>query len=89
MGDDDAENQHGGCDRGIDDTRVLSHPRLQRIDLSHGPNVPQPPSPVVAAGANGWIDEQAVALEHLTSIKRAGADMILTYLAGEIAELLS
>ncbi len=42
-----------------------------------------------AAAANGWIDGDAVALETLTSIKRAGADMILTYLAGEVAELLS
>ena len=42
-----------------------------------------------AAGANGWIDEQAVALEHLTSIKRAGADVILTYLTREVAELLA
>ena len=41
-----------------------------------------------AAAANGWIDGEATALEHLTSIKRAGADMILTYLAGEVAELL-
>jgi porphobilinogen synthase len=41
-----------------------------------------------AAAANGWIDGDAAALEILTSIKRAGADMILTYLAGEVAELL-
>ncbi len=41
-----------------------------------------------AAAANGWIDGDAVAIETLTSIKRAGADMILTYLAGEVAELL-
>lgn len=41
-----------------------------------------------AAGANGWIDETAVAFEHLTSIKRAGADMILTYLTREVAEIL-
>lgn len=34
---------------------------------------------VKAAAANGWIDEQRVALEILTSIKRAGADVILTY----------
>ena len=34
-----------------------------------------------AAAANGWIDHDVVALEHLTAIKRAGADMILTYLA--------
>ena len=39
-----------------------------------------------AAAANGWIDGPAVALETLTAIKRAGADMILTYLAREIAE---
>jgi len=36
---------------------------------------------VKAAAANGWIDERAVALEMLTSIKRAGADLILTYFA--------
>lgn len=42
-----------------------------------------------AAAANGWIDGEATAFEHLTSIKRAGADMILTYLAGEVAELLA
>jgi porphobilinogen synthase len=41
-----------------------------------------------AAAANGWIDGTAVALEHLLSIKRAGADFILTYLAREAAELL-
>ena len=41
-----------------------------------------------AAAANGWIDGSAVALEHLLSIKRAGADFILTYLAREAAELL-
>ena len=41
-----------------------------------------------AAAANGWIDGAAVALEHLLSIKRAGADFILTYLAREAAELL-
>ena len=41
-----------------------------------------------AAGANGWIDAAAVAFEQLTAIKRAGADVILTYLAREIAEAL-
>jgi porphobilinogen synthase len=45
-------------------------------------------SMIKAAAANGWIDGPAVALEHLTAIKRAGADMILTYLAREIAESL-
>jgi porphobilinogen synthase len=41
-----------------------------------------------AAAANGWIDGEAVALEHLTAIKRAGADFVLTYLAREVAERL-
>jgi len=41
---------------------------------------------IKAAGANGWIDADAVAVEHLTAIKRAGADLILTYLAREFAE---
>ena len=41
-----------------------------------------------AAAQNGWIDGPATALEHLTAIKRAGADIILTYLAREIAETL-
>jgi porphobilinogen synthase len=41
-----------------------------------------------AAAERGWIDGPAVALEVTTAIKRAGADLILTYLAGELAELL-
>ena len=43
---------------------------------------------VKAAAANGWIDGQRVMMEVLTSIKRAGADLILTYHAVEAAELL-
>ena len=43
---------------------------------------------VKAAAERGWIDGEAVALEHLTAIKRAGADMILTYFAAEVAESL-
>jgi porphobilinogen synthase len=39
-----------------------------------------------AAAANGWIDHDLVAVEHLTAIKRAGADVILTYLARWFAE---
>jgi porphobilinogen synthase len=38
-----------------------------------------------AAAANGWIDERAAALEALTAIRRAGADMIFTYYAKEAA----
>lgn len=43
---------------------------------------------VKAAAANGWIDERATALEILLSIKRAGADMILTYHAKDAARWL-
>ena len=43
---------------------------------------------VKAAAANGWIDGPAVALEQLTAIRRAGADFVLTYFAGEIAQEL-
>jgi len=41
-----------------------------------------------AAGRLGWIDEERVLMESLTSIKRAGADLILTYSAKEAARLL-
>jgi len=43
---------------------------------------------IVAAAERGWIDGPAVALESLTAIKRAGADFVLTYFAGELAEAL-
>lgn len=45
-------------------------------------------SMVKAASRLGWIDEQRVMMEILTSIKRAGADMIITYHAKEAARLL-
>ena len=41
---------------------------------------------IKAAAQNGWIDEERVALEALTSIKRAGADMILTYFAKSVVQ---
>ena len=44
-------------------------------------------SMIKAAAANGWIDHDIVATEHLTAIKRAGADIILTYLARWYGEL--
>ncbi|MGZ6898482.1 MAG: porphobilinogen synthase [Acidimicrobiia bacterium] len=43
---------------------------------------------VLAAAANGWIDGDAVAREHLLSIRRAGADFVLTYFARAVAESL-
>jgi porphobilinogen synthase len=42
-----------------------------------------------AASANGWIDEQAAATESLVAIRRAGADVIITYYAKEIAGWLT
>lgn len=44
---------------------------------------------VKAAAERGWIDGTAVALEQLTAVRRAGADMILTYFARDIAEVLN
>ena len=43
---------------------------------------------IKAAAANGWIDERRIVLETLTAIKRAGADMILTYHALDVARWL-
>lgn len=46
-------------------------------------------SMIKAAAACGWLDEERVMLESLTSIKRAGADMIITYFAKELAVTLN
>ncbi len=43
---------------------------------------------VEAAAAHGWIDREAAIMETLTSIRRAGADVVLTYWASEVARLL-
>ena len=43
---------------------------------------------VHAAAERGWIDGDAVALEQISAIKRAGADMVLTYFARHLAEVL-
>ncbi|MGI5912057.1 MAG: porphobilinogen synthase [Syntrophomonadaceae bacterium] len=45
-------------------------------------------SMIKAAALNGWLDENQVLIESLTSIKRAGADMIITYFAKDLARLL-
>ncbi len=39
-----------------------------------------------AAGLNGWLDEERATIEVLTAIKRAGADLILTYFAKDVRE---
>jgi porphobilinogen synthase len=46
-------------------------------------------SMICAAAANGWVDKRTLALETLTSIRRAGADIVLTYWAAEVASWLA
>ncbi|MCP4649034.1 MAG: porphobilinogen synthase [PVC group bacterium] len=46
-------------------------------------------SMIKAAVANGWVDEKEIVLETLTSMKRAGADLIITYYAKDVARWLS
>jgi porphobilinogen synthase len=78
---------------------VMVKPALSYLDIIHrvkqrfemptaAYNVSGEYSMVKAAAREGWIDEKAAVLEILTSIKRAGADMILTYHAKEAAEWL-
>ena len=79
---------------------LMVKPALSYLDIIHRVKQAHPEVPlaayhvsgefamVKAAAAQGWIDEQRVALEVLTSIRRAGADMILTYYAKEAARWL-
>jgi len=78
---------------------VMVKPALPYLDLiyraKHEFNVPVAAynvsgeySMIRAAGINGWIDEERATLEVLTAIKRAGADMILTYFATTVAKHL-
>jgi porphobilinogen synthase len=61
----------------------------QRFDLPVAAyNVSGEYAMIKAAGAAGWMDEQTAALESLTAIKRAGADVIVTYWAKELARSL-
>jgi porphobilinogen synthase len=46
-------------------------------------------SMIKAASQNGWLDEKAVVTESLLSMKRAGADLIITYFAKDVARWLS
>jgi porphobilinogen synthase len=43
---------------------------------------------VKAAAAHGWLDERAAALESLTAIKRAGADIVISYWTKDLATWL-
>jgi porphobilinogen synthase len=78
---------------------VMVKPALAYLDLiyraKHEFNVPVAAynvsgeySMIRAAGINGWIDEERATLEVLTGIKRAGADLILTYFATKVARTL-
>lgn len=78
---------------------VMVKPALAYLDIIHlvraATNVPVAAynvsgeyAMIKAAGQKGWIDEKKVMLETLTSMKRAGADVILTYFAKEVALIL-
>lgn len=78
---------------------VMVKPALAYMDIIHriraithlpiaAYNVSGEYAMIKAAAQRGWIDEKAIMLETLTSLKRAGADLILTYFAKEAALLL-
>ena len=79
---------------------VMVKPALPYLDLiyraKHEFNVPVAAynvsgeyAMIRAAGINGWLDEERATMEVLTAIKRAGADLILTYFATQVARHLS
>lgn len=78
---------------------VMVKPALSYLDIIHAVkqrfdvplaayNVSGEYAMIKAASANGWMDEHNAALEALTSIKRAGADIIITYFAKDVAKWL-
>jgi len=78
---------------------VMVKPALAYMDIIHrikqhttlpvaAYNVSGEYAMVKAAAQQGWIDEQTVVMETLTSLKRAGADVILTYFAKDVASWL-
>jgi len=79
---------------------LMVKPALPYLDVLYRVRQEYPELPIVAynvsgeyamvkaASANGWLDEQKVVLESLTSIKRAGADLIITYHAKDAAHWL-
>ncbi len=67
---------------------VISHARAEfQVPLA-AYNVSGEYAMIMAAGQKGWLDYKLVALEVLTSIKRAGANIIITYFAKEAAKWL-
>jgi porphobilinogen synthase len=78
---------------------VMVKPALAYLDIIHqikqhtnlpiaAYNVSGEYALIKAAAAQGWIDEKKIVLETLTSMKRAGADLILTYFAKDVALML-
>ncbi len=78
---------------------IMVKPALAYLDIIHilkqrtnlpiaAYNVSGEYAMIKAAAQQGWIDEDAIVLETLTSMKRAGADLILTYFAKQAARLL-
>jgi len=58
----------------------------ERFDLPVGAyNVSGEYAMLKAAGARGWLDERQAAVESLTAIKRAGADLVVSYWTKELA----
>ncbi len=80
---------------------LMVKPALAYLDVIYRVKLAQPELPMVAynvsgeyamikaAAARGWLDEQATVLEKLTSIKRAGADLIISYHAKDAARWLA
>ncbi len=79
---------------------IMVKPAMAYLDIIHAAktkfnlpiaayNVSGEYSMVKAAAQNGWIDEKTVALELLTSIKRAGSDLIITYFAKDVKTWLN
>ena len=79
---------------------LMVKPALAYLDVIHTVKEAFPELPMAAynvsgeysmfkaAAQNGWVDEEKVTLETLTSIKRAGADLIITYHAVDAAKWL-
>ena len=88
------------CPRVTDAAVVMVKPAMAYLDLVHAA-AEISPVPVAAyqvsgeyamisaAAANGWLDRRATILESLTGIRRAGADIVLTYWAAEVAGWLA
>jgi porphobilinogen synthase len=80
---------------------LMVKPALPYLDVIYRLNEAYPELPLAAyqvsgeyamlkaAAANGWLDERTVVLEALTSIKRAGADLMMTYFAKQAAAWLA